>query len=188
MAVRSGRIMRKDSMATIVLTAGHGGKDPGAVNGKDTEAALMTQLRNATRTALADLGHTVITDGHGLENLTLREAIRIIPKGALALELHTNASSNPKAGGVETIGNSKHARLCQDISQKIAEVLNLSVRRDNGWFDYQKTGRVLGYCRAGGIIVETFFISNPTELTAFKEKYWAVARGIAEVVDRHLKS
>ena len=43
-------------MAIIVLTAGHGGKDPGAVNGSTTEAERMTTLRNATKQALQDLG------------------------------------------------------------------------------------------------------------------------------------
>ena len=66
-------------MAIIVLTAGHGGKDPGAVNGSTTEAERMTTLRNATKQALQDLGHTVITDGYGRENLTLAEAVKLIP-------------------------------------------------------------------------------------------------------------
>lgn len=174
-------------MATIVLTAGHGGKDPGAVNGKTTEAALMLQLRNAAKKALEDLGHKVITDGYGHENLTLADAIRLITKGAIAIELHTNASSNPSAGGVETIGNAKHAQLCRDISAEIAAVLNLPLRCDRGWFDYKKTGRTLGYCKAGGIIVETFFISNNNELAAFNQNYWAVARGIARAVDKYVK-
>lgn len=169
-------------MAKIVVTAGHGGKDPGAVNGLVTEAALMVQLRNAVGVALQDLGHTVFKDGNGAENLPLNQAIRMIPTGAVAIELHTNASVKASAGGVEVISLPRHKGLSQAIAKGIADVLSIPIRRELGWYEYSKTGRTLGFVRAGGVIVETFFISNDTELQTFQEKLWPTARAIAAAI------
>lgn len=169
-------------MKKIVLTAGHGGKDPGAVNGKVTEADLMVKLRNATAHYLKDYGYQVVADGNGYENKTLAEAIKLIPQGAIAIELHTNASANKTAQGVEVIASGANKVMAQKISAAISSVMGIPIRRDGGWYEYSKTGRTLGFVRAGGLIVETFFISNDAELKTFDEKLWLVAKAIAAAI------
>ncbi len=170
------------SLKKIVITAGHGGKDPGAVNGRITEADLMVKLRNAVGVALQDLGYTVFKDGNGMENLPLTQAIRMIPTGAIAVELHTNASDKKSAAGVEVISLPRHKAISQVIAKNIADTLSIPIRRELGWYEYSKTGRTLGFVRAGGIIVETFFISNDSELKTFQEKLWPTARAIANAI------
>lgn len=176
-------------MSTIVITAGHGGNDVGAVNPRTGhhEAKLMVQLRNVLAICLRDLGHEVIADGNGLENKTLKEAIRLIPNGAVAIELHTNASTNRMAAGVEVIGLARHKALCQKLALAINQTMAIPIRRDAGWWEYAKTGRTLGFCGAGGIILEAFFISNDAELETFLARLWPVARALAKAIDEGVR-
>lgn len=151
-------------MTVIVLTAGHSSTDPGAVAGGYTEAELMLELRDLTADRLRNLGHVVIEDGGDGENLPLRHAISLIRQSALAVELHTNASSNPTANGVETIGLPSMRGFCQGLSSVVARCLGSRVRGDNGWIDQSQSARGrLGFVNAGGVILETFFLSNPDE-------------------------
>ena len=174
-------------MSVIVLTAGHSSTDPGACAGGHTEAGLMLELRDVTAEMLRDLGHIVIEDGGDGENLPLRHAISLIGQGAIALELHTNASDNPTARGVEAISLPDQRRLSQRLAQRVADVLGTRVRGAGGWIDQSQSARGrLGYVNAGGVILETFFISNPTERDFYLADPMAVAQAIAGVIDSEL--
>ena len=170
-------------MAVIVLTAGHSATDPGAVAGAYTEAGLMTHLRDLAAELLRQRGHVVIEDGADGENLPLRHAISLIEQGALAVELHCNASDNPTARGVEAISLPDQRRLSQRLAQRVADVLGTRVRGAGGWIDQSQSARGrLGYVNAGGVILETFFISNPTERATYFERLPDVAMAIADTL------
>ena len=100
----------KKSKPTIVLTAGHNSvKDFGAVSkdGSWTEAQVVTDLRNRVKLILEENGYTVITDGDGENNLPLNQAVKLVPVGDVAIELHLNASDNSQANGIEALAHSK---------------------------------------------------------------------------------
>lgn len=62
-------------------------------------------------------------------------------------------------------------------------MLGLRVRGDAGWIDQTATARGrLGFVRAGGMVVECFFISNPFDLAVYQERKWLVAGAIAAVL------
>lgn len=166
----------------IVLTAGHSNTDPGAVAGGATEAALATEIRNVTAMVLRSQGHTVYTDGEGTVNQPLAEAIALIGRHRpnVALEVHMNAAANPAATGVETIALPKDKRLAQAITAGVAKALGLRVRGDAGWIDQSQSARGrLGYINAGGLILETAFISNPGDLAVTKARTYELASAIA---------
>lgn len=170
-------------MSIVVLTAGHSSTDTGACSGGYTEAGLMLELRDVTAEMLRDMGHVVIEDGGDGENLPLRHAISLIGQGAIALELHTNASDNPTARGVEAISLPDQRRLSQRLAQRVADVLGTRVRGAGGWIDQSQSARGrLGYVNAGGVILETFFISNPTERATYFERLPDVAMAIADTL------
>ena len=170
-------------MSIIVLTAGHSSTDPRACSGGYTEAGLMLELRDVTAEMLRDMGHVVIEDGGDGENLPLRHAISLIEQGAIAVELHTNASDNPAARGVEAISLPDQRRLSQRLAQRVADVLGTRVRGAGGWIDQSQSARGrLGYVNAGGVILETFFISNPTERATYLERLPDVAMAIADTL------
>lgn len=177
----------------IVLCAGHDSlKDPGAItklNGLQyTEQSLMTQLRNKIKFYLEKVGHTVITDGSNNNNLVLREAIGLINKGNIAIDLHLNSHSNKEANGTETLSKKEHSELSKKISKAISGVIGSKLRGNDGWVDYEKCGRQLGFIKNGGIIVESFFLSNDNELQAYLNKEWMVARAIAAAIHNHYEA
>ena len=171
-------------MSIIVLTAGHSSTDPGACSGGYTEAGLMLELRDIAADALRARGHVVIEDGGDGENLPLRHAISLIGQGVAAVELHTNASDNPAARGVEAISLPDQRSFSRRLAGAVAEVLETRVRGDNGWIDQSQSARGrLGYVNAGGVILETFFISNPAERERYLERTQDVAEAIADAID-----
>ena len=170
-------------MATYTITAGHGDSDPGAVAGDVTERDLMAELRNIVASKLRAAGHTVRTDGAGLANLPLPFALTLIPGSAAALELHTNAATNPAATGVEVISLPAQAPLARAIAKRISTVLGIPLRGSGGWIDQAQSARGrLGYVRAGGLVVEVFFLSNPEDLASYQARKWLVASAIAEAL------
>lgn len=180
------------SKKTIVITAGHSNKDPGAVTVVDgvtiTEAEISARFRNALTKKLSD-HFNVVTDGTGEVNQTLNDAITLIKRHTpvVAIEIHTNASSNPQAIGVETISLPKDKKLSQGISAAIASVMGERIRGDNGWIDQSQSARGrLGYINAGGIIIETFFLSNHESLRKWLDKYWLVADAVAKYLIEEL--
>ena len=175
-------------MSVIVLTAGHSATDPGAVADNYTEAGLMLQLRDITADMLRGYGHIVIEDGGDGENLPLRHAISLIEQGAIAVELHTNASDNPAARGVEAISLPDQREFSRRLAQMVAGVLGTRVRGDAGWIDQSQSRRGrLGYVNAGGVILETFFISNPIEREAYFARLPEVAGAIADAIHEELQ-
>lgn len=169
------------------VTAGHGSGDPGAVaQDGTTEAALMTELRDIVAHKLRAAHHTVRTDGARWQNLPLVHALTLIPGSEAAIELHTNAHSNPAATGVEVISNPAKRELARTIARRIAHVLELPVRGAGGWIDQTQSARGrLGFVRLGGLVVECFFLSNPADFAKYQARKWMVASAIVAALTEH---
>lgn len=170
-----------------LVSSGHGGTDPGNTWGGITESVLMTELRFLVALKLRQAGHEVIEDGARGQNQPLADAIRLIPLADVAVELHTNASGNPTAAGVEVVAAPRHAPLARNLANAIGGVLQIPVRRQQGLFPVDQLmserGFTPGFIRAGGLIVETFFQSNPRELAVYQERKWLVASAIARTLE-----
>lgn len=164
-------------MRHIVITAGHSNTDPGATNGVLTEAHIVTEFRNMVSFYLTrdNIEHT--TDGVRDENLPLRDAINLIQPGSLAVEFHCNAFSNPAATGVETLSQEKDKPIGASLCRCVADSIGITNRgaKSEGSGQHSR----LGFVRAGGIILELFFISNPDDTRRYLDKRWVVARDLA---------
>jgi N-acetylmuramoyl-L-alanine amidase len=164
----------------ITLTAGHSDTDPGACANGQTEAALVEDMRNAVAAHLRDHGYEVRTDGSGAFNLPLGDAMRLIAGSAVAIELHLNAAESPQAGGVEVVSLPRDKYRAQRLAACIAGVMGNRLRGEQGWIDQSQTHRGrLGFVNAGGLIVETFFISNPQELERYQIQSEVLAHELA---------
>lgn len=162
------------------ITAGHSYLDPGAVAPDGTrEEDLMTELRDIVASKLRAAGHQVRTDGGWRHNLPLVNAIALVPGSAVAIELHTNSVENPAATGVEVISLPDRAPMARSIARRISHILGLRVRGAGGWIDQAQSARGrLGFVRAGGLVVEAFFLSNPADFAVYQQRKWLVASAI----------
>lgn len=167
----------------FTVTAGHGSGDPGAVANGVREADLVTELRDILSVKLRAGGASVKTDGNPLQNLPLVHALTLVPGSDWAVELHTNASENPAARGVEVVSLPKDKARAQALAKAIAGVLETNVRGDGGWIDQAQSARGrLAFVRCGGMVVELFFLSNPVELVRYQDRKWLVASAMAAVM------
>ena len=173
---------------TIVITAGHSNTDPGAVNGKRTEAQIVTEMRNIISKVLRSRGYIVLTDGEGTINNKLNEAVKLVPLGAVAIEIHLNAAANKTAGGVEALAPEKYKAFCKDLCGSLSQVFGNKVRGSDGGWKPENSGQHsrLAYVSAGGIILETFFISNDKELKTYDDNKSLVYAVIAKTIEDHI--
>lgn len=171
-------------MSVITVTAGHSNKDPGAVNGLFREADIAQEMRNMVALYLRQKDIAVKTDGEGKGNLPLPAAIKLISGSKAAVEFHCNAFPKPTAGGCEALSQPKDRALSQRLCKAVSDVMSIPTRGTDGGWKNEGSGQHsrLGYVRNGGIILELFFISNPTELAVWQDKKWLVAKAVAEVL------
>lgn len=168
----------------IVLTAGHSLTDPGACNGKFTEAGIVREVRNGVTAILNSRGYKVINDGTGNDNQALSKAAALVKQGKIAIEFHLNAATSKAATGVEALAQSKDKAICQKLCGALANVLDIPVRGSAGGWKDEGSGQhsKLAYVSAGGIILELFFISNDAELQKYFERKDQVFTAIADVL------
>lgn len=176
-------------MKSVFVSAGHSNADPGAttkVNGPDgrtvivREADIAAEFRNMVSYYLTEREVPHETDGKGTVNIPLRDAVAKARKHPLGVEFHCNAAGNPTATGVETLQASDDTILGAKICIAIAGALNIrnrGAKPENAGQHHR-----LAFVQAGGIIVELFFLSNPTDLAKYQARKWVAARAVADVL------
>jgi N-acetylmuramoyl-L-alanine amidase len=173
-------------MSTVTITAGHSNVDPGAVNKTtgDRESDIVRDMRNMVVSYLTKAGIPVKSDGDGLRNASLSEAVQLIKGSKIAVEFHCNASTNATARGTEALSKPKDKDVSQRLCAAVSSVLHTGLRGDAGWKpeDSGQHSR-LAYVSNGGIILELFFVSNPVELDSWKAKKWLVAKAVSTVIE-----
>jgi N-acetylmuramoyl-L-alanine amidase len=166
---------------SVFISAGHSDSDPGAVAEGRREADIAVDFRTILVKCLSDLGITATTDGHGKQNLPLRDAVKLAKGKQIAIELHLNASANKTASGVETLSAPDDmalgAKLCAAISEEL-NIRNRGAKPENAGQHHR-----LAFVQAGGIILELFFITNPNDLAAYDGRKWPAARAVAKVIE-----
>lgn len=181
------------TLKSIFVSAGHSNSDPGATTMQTlscradgttidvlrTEAEIVTEFRNMVSFYLTRDGipHTIDGDGPN-DNWPLQRAARAAANHDLSLEFHTNAFHLPSATGVETLSQTKDFAFGASLCAAIASVLAIPNRGAKGEGAGQHSR--LAFVQSGGIIVELFFLSNPSDLTSYDARKWLAARAVAE--------
>lgn len=92
------------AVRTVVIDAGHGGKDPGAIHHGVVEKDVNLDVAKRLGDILKKRGYTVKFTRDKNKWLSLGERVRYGKKsqGDLFISIHVNACDNPKASGFET--------------------------------------------------------------------------------------
>lgn len=168
----------------ICIDAGHGGSDPGAVNGimHESEAALMIAFKLGKALAMAGCEVIYTRTNDSTVELKERTAFANKQKADYFISLHLNAALSKSAKGIETYAykaGSKAYALAQAVQK---EVIKATMATDRG----AKTANfyVLRHTAMPAILIETGFISNDAEADAlFDDGYQTkIANAIADAV------
>ncbi|MER1987697.1 MAG: N-acetylmuramoyl-L-alanine amidase [Solibacillus sp.] len=148
----------------IILDPGHGGKDPGAVNGSNTEKAIVLKVTNLVREKLEAAGANVFMTRTGDTYPTLPERVAFTKDkyGEMFISIHVNSATSTSAKGTETFYSvtsgdqyAEDAQLAKAINSEIVKNANM---RDRGvkQADYY----VIRNMMITSVLVELGFISN----------------------------
>lgn len=177
----------------IVIDAGHGGSDAGAVGptgltekevtlavALETEKILKKQKFKVVMTRRTDID----VAGRGASNVGELQARvdKIPPQANLFISIHCNAFSNPKSHGMETYHYSSSAegkRLAKLLNEELAKFGGLQNRGVKAANFY-----VIKRSKCPASLIELAFITNPEEekLLADEKYQKKVAGAIATAV------
>lgn len=165
---------------SLFISAGHSMNDPGAVgvNGF-AESDIVLEFRDRLYEYLADK-IVLARDGMPGVNLPLQQACQMARLHDISVEFHCNAAASPRATGTETLSAPKDDELGEQLCTAITETLGISNRGDKGEGDGQHSR--LAFVRAGGVIVELFFLTNPDDLNAYHAHFDDVVKAVGLVL------
>ncbi|RCW41829.1 MULTISPECIES: N-acetylmuramoyl-L-alanine amidase family protein [unclassified Halanaerobium] len=179
---------RKDR---IVVDAGHGGFDPGAIGKsgleeKEVNLAIALHLAQMLR----DSGQDVILTRDGDEFISLKQRVSKANKSGAALfvSIHANSFNDPQSSGTETY----YSRAKSEKSRKLAEYLQQELETGMdllGRGVKEENLYVIKYTQMPAVLVETAFLSNPHEESLLSEDMFrkkaarAIYRGIIKYMN-----
>jgi N-acetylmuramoyl-L-alanine amidase len=102
--LRPSYIPNAGNFRTVILDAGHGGKDPGATNSLGTEAAYNLKLVRLLKAALEARQYRVVMTRDADRYLSLQERVKLansVMEPAIFISIHFN-SGGKNARGIET--------------------------------------------------------------------------------------
>jgi N-acetylmuramoyl-L-alanine amidase len=167
-------------MATVVLDAGHGGYDAGAVNGDRYEKNDNLRMTKAVGNILQPNGVNTIYTRTGDEYVSLgQRASAANASGAdMFVSFHRNSSVSPDANGFENYvaptAGSKSKQWAKTVYDAVADT-NIFANRGLKEADYY----VLKNTRMPAMLLELGFISNAGDNEKFDANFGRLAETIA---------
>lgn len=167
---------------TIVLDAGHGGKDEGASSGKIKESKLNLILVKKLEKELISRGATVYLtreDDNDLSTTTINRKRSDLYRRAeyinkispnIYISLHLNSSPSPSWRGLQifyTNNNKENKEIALSLTNYLKEKLSNTreAKKDSTYYMYK-------HIKSPGVLIEAGFISNPSDNYLLRdEKY-----------------
>jgi N-acetylmuramoyl-L-alanine amidase len=169
----------------IIISAGHGGIDSGAVGNGYIERDLTIELRNLIVAELSSLGIKADVDPN---KNALKETLawlrgRFVSKDIL-FDIHWNAGPAAAKGSEVIIPD-----VSSEYEKKLAEAL-LKVLVDVGFKsrgvkpEAETARKKLGWMRpvAENVLIEICFISNSTDMKLYQANKQTIAKKLANVL------
>lgn len=169
----------------VIIDAGHGGRDKGAVWGGVRESDLNLRVAYRVESALKAKGYTVIMIRRSdtYVSLTRRAQIANRYSNSIFVSIHFNATTNTGVRGAETFYIGKQGSyLAKSIQNEM--VKNLKLR--NRGIRYRRYS-VLRQTSCPAVLVECGFISNSYERSRCKSSSYqaTTARSIVAGIERY---
>ena len=179
------------SQEKVFPIAGHHLEDPGAVYNGRKESEEMMCFRDLVLKSMIKKGHTDFEADKDSETNTVFQS-RIKPNRTdVIIDNHANASSNPKATGVEVfVSNNAGANskaMAKELVDGLAKIYGITNR---GIKNESQTARgKIGILNKPGVavLIEHFFISNPSDLKAFDDNKVMAVEFVAEIAIKYDK-
>lgn len=167
---------------TIVLDAGHGGKDEGASSGQIKESKLNLILVKKLEKELISRGATVYLtreDDNDLSTTTINRKRSDLYRRAqyinkispdMYISLHLNSSPSPSWRGLQifyTNNNKENKEIALSLTNYLKEKLSNTreAKKDSTYYMYK-------HIKSPGVLIEAGFISNPNDNYLLRdEKY-----------------
>ena len=165
----------------VVIDAGHGGRDPGAVfegrQEKDDALALALAVGELLEAAGLDVAYTRTEDVY---NTPYEKAMMGNHSGAdYFVSIHRNASAEPgTASGIETLVYEKGGEA-ETLAKKIGEGLEELGFANRGVIERPNLV-VLRRTNMPAVLVEAGFIDSPEDNERFDEQFDRIAKAIAD--------
>ena len=149
------------TFSTVVIDAGHGGKDGGAVWNGLIERNLTLDVAKRLDVILRARGlRTVMTrKTNSTVELSTRAAIANRHRSSVFVSIHFNASRNRSVSGIETFYRSSRGR---ELAASVQRSLDRNVTGINRGIANADL-KVLRETRMPAILIECGFVSNKTE-------------------------
>ena len=151
------------AFSTVVIDAGHGGKDRGGIPGQCiSEKDLTLDVARRLRTDLREVGiRTVMTRSRDtFVSLKDRVAIANAQRNAVLISIHFNAAKRDGASGIETYFYQKSAiPLAQKIHARLVRTVSNEENRGVKSHRYY----VLRKTRIPAVLAECGFLTNGPE-------------------------
>ena len=168
-------------MPKIFIDAGHGGKDPGAVNGDIYEKDIALQIALKLNNALKNNGfETSMSRSTDVFIPLVERAQKANNFGAdFFVSIHLNSAENSSANGIETLvyeNKGVNNQLASNIQNELIKIKGVT----NRGIKEQKELVVLNSTKMPAVLIEAGFISNFNERTLLL--YNSYQKGIAQAI------
>ena len=175
---------------TIVLDPGHGGSDPGAVNGKKHEADANLAIAKKVGAKLKAKGYNVKYTRTKDVYFSLEERCRMSNNwdADLFVSIHCNSATNKEASGIETWRYSTVGRMTKNLANNVQTELISATGWKNRGVKTSSTLYVLKKTIASAVLVEAGFLSNDAECKKLFSETWQnkIANGIVKGIEKTL--
>ena len=173
----------------IIISAGHGGNDPGAVANGYTERDLAIEFRELLVKELLLLGvKPLIDDNKNALKQTLAWLVGKYSSKDILLDIHWNAASS-KARGTEVIVPDNASIFENNFAKTILNVFVSNGFVNRGVKPESQTARKrLGWMRppAENILIEVAFITNILDMNLYQNLKYKLAKELAFVIYKSL--
>ena len=184
-----------DKMYKICIDPGHGGKDPGAVNGKYQEKDFNLDIAKKLAFFLESEGEFKIIFTRTEDvYVSLDDRFKIANKSKcdFFVSIHINSATNLAANGIETLcfGEFQDRNLAKYIQKALISATCAKYRG----VSHTNMLYVLNNTKMPAVLIEAGFISNQEDLYSLVDNYYqdkiagAIALGICDYFEIQTKN